>query len=55
MIWGGYVLMIGRFLHEFPHPLAVRDVRRLMGRSSLLACTGKLQICVHRFRQDNDS
>ncbi len=42
MIWGGFILMIGRLLHKFPHPLAVRDVRRFMGRSSLIACNGKL-------------
>jgi len=33
MIWGGFVLLIGRLLHEFPHPFAVRDVRRLIGVS----------------------
>jgi hypothetical protein len=33
MIWGGFVLLIRRLLHEFPHPFAVRDVRRLMGVS----------------------
>jgi hypothetical protein len=31
MISGGYVLIIGRLLHEFPHSLAVRNVRRYMG------------------------
>lgn len=55
MIWGGYVFMIGRFLHEFPHSLAVRDVRPFIGRSSLLAYSGKLQICVRCHHKDNDS
>jgi hypothetical protein len=28
VIWSGYILMIERLLHEFPHPPAIRDVRR---------------------------
>jgi hypothetical protein len=30
IIWRGYMLMIGRLFHEFPRPLAVRDIHRFM-------------------------
>ena len=30
IIRGGHILMIGRLLHEFPRPLAVRDIHRFI-------------------------
>jgi hypothetical protein len=30
IIWGAYILMIGRLLREFPRPLAVRNIHRFM-------------------------